>query len=79
MTLLMHNLNVVLSITRQEMTLKMQHIYRKTRSQHVRGSRQPSSTGVKSHTADNHSWNSSLDMLDMKNSNLRSIAVQEKK
>jgi hypothetical protein len=40
MTLKMHNLNVVLSVTRQEMTLKMQHIYRKKRSQHVRGKHQ---------------------------------------
>lgn len=35
MTLLIHNLVVVASVTRQEMTLKMQQKYRKVRSRHV--------------------------------------------
>lgn len=37
MTLLVHNLNIVSSFTRQEMTLKMQHSYMVIKSQHVRG------------------------------------------
>lgn len=65
MTLLIHNFNAVLSVTRQEMTLKMQHIYRKKRSQHVRGKHQAL---VQNPTQHSFTHAILLHMLNMKNS-----------